>query len=91
MVTAFCLLKISRDKVNDVAQQLSVMQGITEVYSVAGQWDLIAVIRAKDNESLAELVTGQMLKVDGITDSMTHIAFRVYSNYDLERLFSVGA
>jgi len=49
------------------------------------------VVRAKDNESLADLVTGQMLKVEGIRDSMTHIAFRVYSKYDLDRLFSVGS
>ncbi len=91
MITAFCLLKVSRDKVDDVAQKLGDMKGITEVYSVAGPWDLIAVVRAKDNESLADLVTGQMLKVEGILDSMTHIAFRVYSKYDLDRLFSVGS
>lgn len=90
MVSSVVLLGLQRDKINEVAQQLVAMDGVTEVYSVAGQYDLVAVIRVKDNDALAELVTGRMLKVGGILRSETLIAFRVLSRYDLERMFSVG-
>ena len=90
MVSAVVLLGLQRDKINEVAQQLVAMDGVTEVYSVAGQYDLVAIIRVKDNDALAELVTGRMLKVGGILRSETLIAFRVLSRYDLERMFSVG-
>ncbi|MCX7919840.1 MAG: Lrp/AsnC ligand binding domain-containing protein [bacterium] len=90
MVTAIVLLNIQRDSINTVAEKLAEMSGITEVYSVAGEYDLVAIIRVKDNESLAELVTNKMLKVDGILKSETLIAFRVYSKHDLERMFTIG-
>ncbi len=90
MVSAFVLLKVERHKIDGVAGQLAEMPNISEVYSVAGQHDLIAVIRAKNNEELAELVTGKLLQVDGILSSETNIAFRVYSRYDLDRVFSLG-
>lgn len=89
MVTALVLLSVDRDKVDTIAQQLSDMKGISEVYSVAGRYDLAVVIRAKDNDQLAELVTGTMLKVKGIQKSETLIAFRVYSKHDLESMFSL--
>ncbi|HUK99402.1 MAG TPA: Lrp/AsnC ligand binding domain-containing protein [Nitrospirota bacterium] len=90
MVTALVLLKIQRNKVNAVAEALAEMEGISEVYSVAGRFDLIVVIRAKDNEQLAELITDRMLQVDGILTSETLISFRVYSRHDLEGMFSIG-
>jgi DNA-binding Lrp family transcriptional regulator len=90
MVSAVVLLGLERNRINEVAQQLVAMPGVTEVYSVAGQYDLVAIIRVKDNDALAELVTGKMLKVEGILRSETLIAFRVLSRYDLERMFSVG-
>jgi len=89
MVTAFVLLNVQRDKVNAIAQQLSVIKGISEVYSLAGRYDLAVVIRAKDNDALAELVTGAMLQIDGIQKSETLISFRVYSRHDLESMFSL--
>jgi DNA-binding Lrp family transcriptional regulator len=89
MVTALVLLSVDRDKVDTIAQQLSDMKGVSEVYSVAGRYDLAVVIRAKDNDQLAELVTGTMLKVKGIQKSETLIAFRVYSKHDLESMFSL--
>lgn len=91
MVTAIVLLTVDRAKINEVANQLADMDGITEVYSVAGEYDLVAIIRVKENEQLAELVTNHMLKVEGITRSETLIAFRVYSRHDLEAMFSIGA
>ena len=90
MVSAVVLLGLERNKINEVAQQLVALDGVTEVYSVAGQYDLVAVLRVKDNDALAELVTGKMLKIQGILRSETLIAFRVLSRYDLERMFAVG-
>ena len=90
MVTALVLLKVARDKVNSVAETLADMDGITEVYSVAGRYDLTVIIRVRDNDQLAELVTNQMLKVEGILKSETLIAFRVHSRHDLESMFSIG-
>jgi DNA-binding Lrp family transcriptional regulator len=89
MVTALVLLSVDRDKVDTISQQLSDMKGISEVYSVAGRYDLAVVIRTKENDQLAELVTGTMLKVKGIQKSETLIAFRVYSKHDLESMFSL--
>jgi DNA-binding Lrp family transcriptional regulator len=90
MVSAVVLLKVERERINDVAAELAELRGITEVYSVAGRYDLVAVLRVPDNESLADLVTNRMLMVDGILDSETLIAFRVFSHHDLEAMFSIG-
>jgi DNA-binding Lrp family transcriptional regulator len=89
MVTALVLLNVERDKVNTVAEKLSEMQGVSEVYSVAGRYDLSVVIRAKDNDQLADIVTSRMLRIEGILKSETLIAFRVYSKHDLEAMFSL--
>ena len=91
MITAMVLLNVERNKVNEVAQRLSEMTGITEVFSVAGRVDLVAIVRVKDNEALADLVTRHMLPIAGITRSETLIAFRVFSKHDLERMFAIGA
>ncbi len=90
MVTAIVLLTAQRDKINSIAEKLADMKGISEVYSVAGEYDLAVIIRVKDNEKLAELVTNHMLKVEGIIKSETLIAFRTYSKHDLESMFSIG-
>ncbi len=90
MVTALVLLTVARTNVNSVAETLADMEGITEVYSVAGRYDLAVIIRVKDSEQLAELVTNHMLKVDGIITSETLVAFRVHSRHDLESMFSIG-
>lgn len=90
MVTALVLLTVERNKVNQVAATLAEQEGITEVYSVAGRFDLAVVIRVKDNEQMAELVTDHMLKVEGIKSSETLMAFRVHSKHDLESMFSIG-
>lgn len=90
MVNAVVLLSLERDQINTVAERLAGMEGITEVYSVAGQFDLVAMARAGDNDALADLITARLLKVPGIVRSETLIAFRVYSKYDLERMFSIG-
>jgi DNA-binding Lrp family transcriptional regulator len=90
MTTALVLLRVARGEVKAVAEKLTDMEGITEVYSVAGRYDLVAIIRVKENEKLAELVTNHIRKIEGIEKSETLIAFRVYSRYDLEMAFSIG-
>jgi len=90
MVTAIVLVNARRDAINETAQALEQIEGVAEVYSVAGGWDLVVMVRATSNEQLAEIVTNHMLKLQGITKTITLIAFRAYSKYDLERMFSIG-
>jgi len=90
MVTAHVLLNVRRDKVHEVAEILADIEGIAEVYSVGGRFDLVAVIRVKGNEKLEDIVTNHIRGVEGITKSETLIAFRVYSRHDLERMFAIG-
>jgi DNA-binding Lrp family transcriptional regulator len=90
MVSSVVLLTVKRGMINEVAETLAGMKGVSEVYSVGGRYDLVAIIRVKDNEALAELVTNHMLLVKGIKDSETLIAFRVFSRHDLESMFSIG-
>jgi len=66
------------------------MDGMTEVYSVAGDYDLVAVARVRKNDQLAKLVTEDMIAVEGIIDTTTMIAFRQYSEHDLENMFGLG-
>ncbi len=90
MMTAIVLLNTQRDKVNAVAERIADLDGVTEVYSVAGRYDLAAIVRVKNDEALADVVTRDIRKIDGIEKSETLIAFRVYSRHDLERMFSIG-
>jgi DNA-binding Lrp family transcriptional regulator len=90
MVNALILMNVQRDRINEVAESLAGIDGISEVYSVAGRYDLIAVIRVRTNEELAELVTDTIRSFESITHTETLIAFRTYSRHDLEQMFSIG-
>ena len=90
MVTSVVLMNIERGRVQEVAEQLAAMTGITEVYSVGGRYDLVALIRVKTNEDLADLVTRQLANLAGIRQTETLIAFRAYSRHDLDAMFSLG-
>lgn len=90
MVTALVLLSVEHDKTNAVAEKITAIPGVTEVYSVAGRYDLAVIIRVKENDQLASVVTDQIRKVEDIERSETLIAFRVYSRFDLESAFSLG-
>ena len=90
MVSAVVLLTIERNQINRVAEELAEIDGISEVFSVAGQYDLVAILRVATNQALAELVTAKMLQVQGISDSETLISFKVYSRHDLESMFEIG-
>jgi len=90
MVTAIVLLNTKRDKVNDVADEMAALDGVSEVHSVAGRVDLVAILRVAENDALATLVTNEIRQTDGITNTETLIGFRVHSSHDLEQMFSIG-
>mgnify|MGYP003563568828 CR=1 FL=1 len=90
MVNAIVLLKVDPERVNQVAESLVELNGVSEVYSVAGQYDLVGILRAGNDDLIASVVTDHMLKIEGIKGSETLIAFRTFSKHDLERMFSVG-
>lgn len=90
MVNAIVLLTVARGRVGEVAEQLAGLSGVTEVYSVAGRVDLVAMVRVKSSEELAEVVTNKMQRIDGIESTETLIAFRALSRIDLEGVFSLG-
>ncbi len=89
MVTSIILFTANRLKVNEVAQQLTDVNGISEVYSVSGKYDLIAIARVSSNDELAEMVTNRFTGIDGIETTDTMLAFKTYSKHDLESMFSV--
>ena len=90
MVTAIILMNVKRAKINEVAEQLQGIKGISEVYSVSGKYDLIAVVRVAANDDLADLVTNKMHGFDSILNTETMLAFKAYSRHDLESMFSLG-
>ena len=90
MVSAIILINAERDKINSAAEELANLEGISEVFSVAGRYDLVAILRVPDNDALAELITSKMTVVEGILGTETLIAFRAFSRHDLERMFSIG-
>jgi DNA-binding Lrp family transcriptional regulator len=90
MITAFVMLKVERDRIAAIPDELLKITGVTEVYSVAGDFDLITIVRVKEAEELAAVVTERFSKVKGITGTTTMIAFKCFSNYDLEHMFQIG-
>jgi len=91
MVTAVVLIKAEGEKINTLAEQLVAMDAITEVFSVAGRYDLIAIVRVPQNEDLADVVGDGVRQLDGIMKTETVIAFRVYSREETEGVFSIGS
>jgi DNA-binding Lrp family transcriptional regulator len=91
MVTSVILINVERSTINETAQLIAGMDGISEVYSVSGEYDLVAIARVKTNEELSELVTGKMLKISSIVKTETMLAFKAYSRHDLETMFMVGS
>ena len=90
MITAIVLVKTAVDRVPDVAQAIAELPAVTEVYSVTGEFDLVAMVRVRQHEELAEVIPGGLNKVDGVLATETHVAFRTYSRHDLESAFSLG-
>lgn len=90
MITAILLCTVDRRHIPRTAQALLEIEEISEVYSVAGDYDLVAIVRVRHHEDLAEVVTTKLAPLEWITRTNTLIAFRTFSNHDLERLFSIG-
>jgi DNA-binding Lrp family transcriptional regulator len=90
MVSAVVLINAARGQIGTVAEQVAEVPGVSEVYSVAGRVDLVANIRVSTNEELADVVSGRLAQIEGVTATETLIAFRVYMRADLEAGFSLG-
>lgn len=90
MITAIVMIDAATDSIAEVAQAVAELDGVSEVYSVAGEADLIAIVRVREFEQVAEVIAGRINKVPGVVDTDTHIAFRAYSRHDLEAAFSIG-
>lgn len=90
MITAIVLIDCESNAIPEVAEQLADLPGVSEVYSVAGGVDLIAVVRVREFDQIAEVIAGRISKVPGVTHTDTHIAFRAYSRHDLEETFAIG-
>lgn len=90
MVTSIILMNVERSKINEVAEALAEMSGISEVYSVSGNYDLVAIARVDNNEKLSDLVTKRMLKLTDIQKTETMLAFQTFSRHDLDAMFTIG-
>ncbi|AIA03127.1 MULTISPECIES: Lrp/AsnC family transcriptional regulator [Streptomyces] len=90
MITSIVLIKTSVDQIPEIAEQIAALEGVSEVYSVTGQHDLIAMVRVANHDDLADVIPGRISKVPGVASTETHIAFRTYSQHDLEAAFSIG-
>jgi DNA-binding Lrp family transcriptional regulator len=90
MITAIVMIDAATDSIPEVAEAVADLDGVSEVYSVAGDVDLIAIVRVREFEQIAEVVAGRINKVPGVLETDTHIAFRSYSRHDLEAAFSIG-
>jgi DNA-binding Lrp family transcriptional regulator len=91
MITAIVFIKADVARIPEVAQEIAALDGVSEVYSVTGDIDLIAMLRVREHDDVARLVPDHLNKVSGVISTETHIAFRTYSTHDLEAAFSLGA
>ncbi len=91
MVTAFVLIDAEPARVAGLAEEVAAVEGVAEAYSVAGQADIVAVVRVKKLEELAQIVTGRLHALAGVTDTRTLVAFQSYSRKDLDAMWELGA
>jgi len=89
-VHAVVLVQCEIDEISEAAQAIAGIDGVSEVYSVAGEFDLVAIVRVAAHDELASVIPGGIAKVEGVARTETLIAFQVHSRHDLERLFSIG-
>jgi len=90
MITAIVFVKADIARIPEVAEAIAALSGVSEVYSVTGQIDLIVMIRVRDHDAVASTIADRLNKVPGVLETETHIAFRAYSQHDLESAFSLG-
>jgi DNA-binding Lrp family transcriptional regulator len=91
VIHALVMIKAERESMHSLGGKLADVEGVTEAFSVTGEWDFVAILRLRQAEDLAELVTGTLSRIRGIRETHTMVAFEVYSQHDLEALFSIGA
>jgi len=90
MITAIVLVHTDVHRIPEVAGRIAELPGVSEVYSVTGDVDLVAIVRVTQHEQLADVIADQISKVDGVTSTQTYLAFRTYSKHDLDAAFSLG-
>ncbi len=90
MTHAIVLIQAERAALATLGGELAAIQGVAEAYSVTGEWDFVAVLRLREHQQLAQVVTGSISQLSGVLRTSTMVAFEVYSRHDLEALFSVG-
>jgi DNA-binding Lrp family transcriptional regulator len=90
MVTAIVMVNADVHRIPEVAEVIAELPGVSEVYSTTGEFDLVAIVRVRGHDELAEIIPGSLNKVPGVTATQTHIAFRAYSKHDLDAAFSLG-
>ena len=90
MITAVVLITADRGAVPTLGEDLAAVPGVSEVYSVTGEIDFVAMVRAREHEELADIVTRRIAQVPGVARTHTHVAFRAYSKHDLETVFGLG-
>ncbi len=90
MITAIVLVETQVDRIPEAAARIAELEGVSEVYSVTGDVDLVAIVRVGRHEELAEVIADRLSKVDGVRATKTYLAFQAYSKHDLEAAFSLG-
>ena len=90
MLTAFILIKSSREGLNRLGPALADVEGVAEVYTVTGEWDFVAIVRVREHDDLAKVVTHHLTRLDGIEKTQTMVAFQQFSAHDLEAMFGLG-
>jgi DNA-binding Lrp family transcriptional regulator len=90
VLTAVLLLKARRDALTHLGPQLADLEGVAEVYTVTGEWDFVAIVRVREHDDLAEVVTRRLARLDGIEATNTMVAFQQFSSHDLEAMFGLG-
>jgi len=90
VITAIVNVRTDGRRIPEVAQALAELDGVSEVYSVTGDVDLVVMVRVQQHDELADVIAGAVNRVDGVTSTTTNIAFRAYSRHDLETAFSLG-
>jgi len=91
LITAVVLITAERGALPKLGETLAAVAGVSEVYSVTGDIDFVAMVRAREHEELADIVTRRIAQVPGVARTLTHVAFKAYSRHDLESMFAVGA
>jgi DNA-binding Lrp family transcriptional regulator len=90
VVTAIVLVRADVARIPQTAEAIAQIPQVSEVYSVTGDFDLVALVRVRAHDELAEVIPGTLNRVPGVTHTETHIAFRAYSRHDLEAAFALG-